>query len=95
MQNIGLITLAWELHNSGIPQLQIARDIGKNRDTIRLWVKGIRQFGLIGFLDMYEQTRKGSRTPRKANPVVKRYRYFKISISMFMKIIIDFNYLNN
>jgi len=73
MQNISLITLAWELYRNGIPQLQIASDIGKNRDTIRLWIKAVKQHGLMGFLDLYEQAKKGSRTPRKADPLVKRY----------------------
>lgn len=73
MQNISLITLAWELYRSNIPQLQIARDIHKNRDTIHLWIKGIKLYGLMEFLDLYEQAKKGRRTPRKASSLVKRY----------------------
>lgn len=73
MQNISLITLVWELYCNGVPQLQIARDLGKNRDTVRLWVSGIKQHGLMEFLDLYEMAKKGSRTPRKANPLIKRH----------------------
>lgn len=73
MQNISLITLAWELYRSNIPQLQIARDVHKNRDTIRLWIKGIKLYGLMEFLDLYEQAKKGRRTPRKVSSLVKRY----------------------
>ena len=73
MQNISLITLAWELYCNDIPQLQIARDLGRNRDTIRLWIGGIKQHGLMEFLDLYEMAKKGRRTPRKADPLVKRY----------------------
>ena len=75
MQNISLITLAWELYCNGISQLQIARDIGKNRDTVRLWIKGVKQHGLMEFLDLYEQAKKGPRTPRKADPIAKNWIY--------------------
>lgn len=73
--NTSLITMAWELYTHGIPQLRIARDIGKNRDTIRLWIKGIDRYGLKEFLDRYEMAKTGSRIPRKANPVVKDWIY--------------------
>lgn len=75
MQNISLITLAWELYENNIPQLQIARDLEKNRDTIRLWIKGIKQFGLMEFLELYTDAKKGFRSPRKANPIVKDWIY--------------------
>jgi len=75
MLNVSLITLTWELYTHGVLQLRIAGDIGKNRDTIRLWIKGIKKYGLMEFLDRYELAKSGHRTPRKANPIVKNWIY--------------------
>ena len=71
--NISQITLAWELFTHGVPKSRIASDLGKTRETIHLWIKGINRHGLMHFLDLYEAAKKGKRTPRKANPLVKRW----------------------
>lgn len=73
MTNETLITLCWELHDQGIPKSRIAQRIGKNRETIHLWVKGIEKDGLLGFLDKYRQAKQGERAKRNANPFVKRW----------------------
>jgi transposase-like protein len=73
MQNISLITLAWELYCNEVSQLQIARDIHKNRETVHRWIKGVKQHGLMKFLDLYDQAKKGKRTPRKADLLVKKH----------------------
>ena len=75
MLNVSQITLAWELYTHGVPKSRIAADLGKTRETIHIWIKGIRRYGLLEFLDRYEQAKKGNRTPRKANPVVKDWIY--------------------
>jgi len=75
MLNISQITLAWELYTHGVPKSRIAADLGKTRETIHLWIKGIQKYALMGFLDRYEQAKKGCRTPRKADPVVKDWIY--------------------
>lgn len=75
MQNISLITLAWELFESGVSKSAIALDLRKNRETIHLWISGIQELGLMGFLEKYELAKTGSRTPRKADPVVKSWIY--------------------
>ena len=75
MLNTSLITLAWELFESGVPKYRIATDLGKTRETIHIWIKGIHHHGLMGFLDLYEGAKKGSRTPRKLNPVIKDWIY--------------------
>lgn len=75
MKNTSLITLAWELSNHGVPKSHIASDLGKTRETIHLWIKGIQQYGLLAFLDRYEMAKKGKRTPRKADPLVKNWIY--------------------
>jgi hypothetical protein len=37
------------------------------------WIRGIEQYGLMGFLERYRQAKKGERAKRKANPIVKRW----------------------
>ena len=68
-----LITLCWELHEQGLPKLRIARRLGKHRETIHLWIKGVEAYGLLGFLDKYRQARKGERKKRQVNPLLKRW----------------------
>src|SRR5258708_9318876 len=75
MLNVSLITMVWELYCHDVPQIQIAKDIGRNRDTVRLWINGIKRYGLREFLDLYENAKKGKRTPRKADTLVKSLIY--------------------
>jgi IS30 family transposase len=73
MLNETLITLCGELFEQGLPKSHIAQKLGKNRETIHIWIRGIEQYGLIGFLGRYRQAKKGERAKRKANPIVKRW----------------------
>jgi transposase InsO family protein len=73
MLNETLITLCGELYEQGLAKSHIAEKLGKNRETIHIWIRGIEQYGLIGFLDRYRQAKKGERAKRKANPIVKRW----------------------
>lgn len=75
MLNVSQITLAWELYTHDVPKSRIAADLGKTRETVHVWIKGIKSHGLMGFLDLYESAKKGHRSPRKANPVVKDWIY--------------------
>ena len=45
MTNETLITLCWELHEQGMPKTRIALRLGKHRETVHLWVKGIESTG--------------------------------------------------
>jgi transposase len=72
MQNSTLITLCWELYGQGMPKTRIAERLGKHRETIHVWIEGIERCGLLGFLDKYEQAKKGERRSRQAYPIVKR-----------------------
>jgi len=72
MQNRTLITLCWELYEQGIPKVRIAKRLNKNRETIHIWVKNIKEYGLLSFLDNYEQAKKGERKRRQVDPIVKR-----------------------
>jgi hypothetical protein len=73
MQNITKITLAWELHEQGMMQKDIAAQLAVNRDTLRLWFGEIQQYGLLSFLDQYTSAKKGPRRGRQIHPVIKRY----------------------
>ena len=73
MQNNTLITLCWELYEQGIPKTRMATRLGKHRETIHLWIKAIRRYGLLDFLDRYEQAKKGARRSRQVDGLVKRW----------------------
>lgn len=73
MQNITKITLAWELHEQGVMQKDIAAQLELNRDTLRLWFQSVKQYGLLPFLDRYTKAKKGPRVGRQIDPVLKRY----------------------
>ncbi len=73
MQNATLITLSWELYEQGMPKIRIAARLGKHRETVHLWIKGVQQHGLFGFMDRYEQAKKGERQRRQVDPIVKRW----------------------
>jgi len=72
MQNSTLITLCWELYEQGIPKVHIAKRLNKNRETIHIWIQNIKEYGLLSFLDNYEQAKKGERKRRQVDPIVKR-----------------------
>ena len=73
MQNITKITLAWELHEQGVMQKDVAAQLEVNRDTLRLWFTGIEAYGLLPFLDHYQNAKKGPRVGRRIDPILKRY----------------------
>jgi transposase len=68
-----LITLSWELYEQGIPKSHIAQRLGKHRETIHIWIKGIQESSLLNFLDKYRQAKKGERKKRQVDPIVKRW----------------------
>jgi len=69
--NTTKIVLAWELFEEGMPQTHIAKRLEVNRDTVRLWVKGVQEVGLSAFLDKYQAAKKGPRVKRQVDPLVK------------------------
>lgn len=75
MQQLTKITLAWELFESGIPQIHIADKLDLNRDTIRLWIKAIKEVGLLEFLEDYANAKKGERAKRKTDGLLKSRIY--------------------
>lgn len=75
MQQLTKIIFASELFNGGRPRTQIASDLGVNRDTVRLWLKGIGELGLPGFLEKYQLAKKGERQKRKVSIQLKELIY--------------------
>lgn len=73
MQNTTKITLAWELYQAGVLKQDIAARLEVNRDTVRLWFKGIEQYGLLPFLEIYLNAKKGERRKRQVDPILKRW----------------------
>jgi len=72
MQNSTLITLCWELYEQGIYKTHIANRLGKHRETVHIWIKNVETYGLLNFLDKYEQAKKCERRSRQVDPIVKR-----------------------
>lgn len=71
------IILCFELFSSGVPKTHIASQLEVNRDTVRLWLQGIKGFGLNGFLERYVNSKKGERTKRKVDGLL-RSRIYKL-----------------
>lgn len=67
------IVIAWELYEQAVPQTHIALQLGVNRDTVRMWIKGIKTLGLTVFLDAHAAAKKGPRIKRQVDPLLKRY----------------------
>lgn len=67
------ITLAWELYQAGLTKSAIARDIGRNRETVIHWLHEVRIYGLKGFLERYENAKRGERPGRQLPPKVKEW----------------------
>ena len=65
------ITLAWELAAQGLSHTKIAAHLGRHRETIGLWLKGITTDGLAGFLARQAQAKKGPRRARQVPATIK------------------------
>ncbi len=75
--NLTKITIAWEMYESGIPKAHIASRLGVQRETVHIWIKEIIEVGLLEFLDQYTQAKKGERSKRKIDGLLK-VRIYKL-----------------
>ncbi|MFH1863987.1 MAG: integrase core domain-containing protein [bacterium] len=73
MLNTTKITMAWELFEAGVPKRHIALKLGVHWETIGIWVQGIKDNGLLEFLDIYLNAKKGPRVKRQVDPILKRW----------------------
>lgn len=71
------IALAWELYLNRMPKVTIADMLKVHRETVALWIAGIENHpdSLTGFLDMYENAKKGPRKKRKLDGLIKAAIY--------------------
>ena len=67
------IILAQELVEQGLSKSDIARRLCRDRETIRLWLRGIEQHGLKGYLDQTHKACKVPRPARQVDALVKRW----------------------
>lgn len=76
MLNITKITLCFELHEQGVPQSHIAKQLDVDRVTVYRWLMGIQRAGNLElFLDQYISSKKGSRLKRKVDGLLKKRIY--------------------
>jgi transposase InsO family protein len=61
MPSVTQIYVAWELYRAGVKVKYIAKRVGKHRATVYRWLKGIRLYGLRGFVKRYKNAKKGRR----------------------------------
>jgi hypothetical protein len=67
------ITLAWELYQAGLTKSAIAQDLEHDRETIRIWLAGIKTYGLKEYLSLYEYAKRGERPGRQLPQTVKEW----------------------
>jgi len=73
VNQITKITICQELFEAGIPKTHIAEKLLLNRETVRIWIKGIESLGLSGFTESYLNSKKGERQKGKIDPQVKKW----------------------
>lgn len=71
------ISLAWELYEQHVPKGHIAEKLSVNRETVRIWIRSIEEHaeGLLGFLQDYQNAKKGERAKRKVDGLLKARIY--------------------
>lgn len=72
MQTLTQMTLALELSEQGLSHTKIAAHLGRHRETIGLWLKGMAAYGLAGFLERQTQAKQGPRRARQVPSTIKR-----------------------
>lgn len=72
MQTLTQMTLAFELAEQGLSHTKIAAHVGRHRETIGLWLKGVTRYGLSGLLERHTQAKKGPRRARQVPATIKR-----------------------
>lgn len=73
--NLTKITLAWELFERNVPKAHIAKQLELNRETVYVWITGVQREGLLGFLESYTNAKKGQRSKRKIDGLLKKKIY--------------------
>lgn len=66
------IVLAWELHEQGVSNSQIAKRLEVNRDTVNGWIRDVTAQGLLPFLETRHQGKRSPRPTRQVSFSVKQ-----------------------
>ncbi len=66
------IVLAWDLHEEGLSNSQIAKRLEVNRETVNRWVSAISAQGLLPFLDGFGASARKPRPSRQVLVSVKQ-----------------------
>jgi IS30 family transposase len=61
MDSVTWIRVAWELREAGKSADYIAGQVAVNRATVYRWLRGVRQWGIHGYVRRYENAKKGHR----------------------------------
>lgn len=72
MEKLTQITLAWDLFQQGMPKARITQHLGRNRETIILWIKAIEEQGLPTFLQHHQMSAKQPRPARQVRLSTKQ-----------------------
>jgi len=59
------------LFEAGLPKCHIANKLEVNRETVRIWLRGIDNLGLVGFCEYHLNCKKGERAKRKVDGLLK------------------------
>jgi len=73
MEKATEMVLAQELFEQGLSKSAIARRLGRDRETIRLWLRGMETHGQKAFLDKSAQACKIPRPARQVDALLKRH----------------------
>ena len=73
MEKVTEMVLALELWEQGLSRSAIARRLGRDRETIRIWLGGIEHYGLKNYVDKSHKACKVPRPSRQVDALVKRY----------------------
>lgn len=72
MDSVTRIRIAWALRRKGVPIEEIAAEVGRHRATVYRWLKGIRRYGIEGYIRRYRAAKKGRRVRKTHGSVAQR-----------------------
>lgn len=71
VDSITKIHICYSLWQQGISPENMPQELNVHRATVYRWIWGFEHRGLRAFIHRYKNAKKGRRSPRKTNPVIK------------------------